>query len=663
MLDVLKRLFPPRSKQSATTRLTYDAVRGTDAVWTPRNFTDLVKEGFEQVSWVYACVNLLTKAALSVRWYVVVDGKEVPDHPLIKLLHRPNDMTSGPAFVESVYGFWLLTGNSYIEIVGLPNRPPLELWSKRPDRMKVIPDPVTLVRGYRYEISGQSYDYDRANIVHIKTWAPLNDWYGMSPISAAARGIDLFNTGQAHNLALVQNGARPSGAWISQTPMTDRQLARARQELDAASLLGRRGRPMVLEGGVSWQELGLSPKDLDWLQGQEDAARQIHAVFGVHPVLTGMTEGTYENQKQVMRSVMINSVLPFLDVFSQELVSALSSRYKQNIQLMYDKDAFDALSEDQESLWKRAETGWVNGLLTRNEARTIVGFDAVPEGDTFFGSAGVVPEVRSVRSTEGSAEFRYWKSRVDLQRSWEDRLEPVIRSLFDEERSRISEVLKGVNNSTEVYQRVSEQIRPQDWEDRLFPWWLASMAAGGENALGQLSRSKSVKLVIPDEPSDIFMQIFGIFASRSLDYAVNHVPKVVGQITLVTLAELQNAIFDGIALGLSIPDLAALIDELYLEQIIPNRSTVIARTEIIAATNYGSRQAAKGTGLELTKRWISTFDGRARPTHEAAGLTPAIGIDSLYSVGSARLMFPGDPEGPAEEVIQCRCTEVYQEVS
>lgn len=361
-------------------------VTGAQAVWTPRDYAHLAEEGYTETAWVYAVIDVLTRAVAPTKFYVQVNDKEADGHPLARLLQRPNPSMGGASFISALYGYYLLSGNSYVELVGGATASKAdELWLKRPDRMRVLPGSRdTLVAGYEYVADGKTPTRIPADKVrHIKTWHPLNDWYGLAPIEAAARGVDLFNEGQAHNLALMQNGARPTGAWVSQSGLNDKEYARLRKELDELSTPSRRGGSLLLEGDVSWQNLGVTPKDLDWLRGQADAARQIHAVYGVHPVLTGLDTGTYENQRQAMRSLLTGTVLPFMDVLVSELNEWLGPRYPGAV-LYYDRDAYPALGDDQESLWRRAERGYTRGFITRNEARVMVGYDPVAGGDDFI---------------------------------------------------------------------------------------------------------------------------------------------------------------------------------------------------------------------------------------------------------------------------------------
>lgn len=129
-------------------------------------------------------------------------------------------------------------------------------------------------------------------------------------------------------------------------------------------------------------------------------------------------------------------------------------------------------------------------------------------------------------------------------------------------------------------------------------------------------------------------------------------------------ALVQRQIADAVTEGTSGPDLADQIDQTLDATATPrweNRATVVARTEAIGALNGGrsdgqTQIAARRPG-PWEKMWIATLDGRTRPTHIAAD-RQRVPVNGLFSVGAAMLRHPGDPDGPPDEVIQCRCTTV-----
>lgn len=152
-----------------------------------------------------------------------------------------------------------------------------------------------------------------------------------------------------------------------------------------------------------------------------------------------------------------------------------------------------------------------------------------------------------------------------------------------------------------------------------------------------------------------------LYAPDVLVYLLTMAGEKVSQINAYTLALLQSTLEEGVQAGEALKDLSKRIDDLYLLQIIPNRSQTIAATEVAAANNYGSHEAAKASDLTLNKVWLATEDGHTRATHsEADGQT--VGLDEPFEVGGSQLMYPGDSSmgADASEVVNCRCTQYYQ---
>ena len=123
----------------------------------------------------------------------------------------------------------------------------------------------------------------------------------------------------------------------------------------------------------------------------------------------------------------------------------------------------------------------------------------------------------------------------------------------------------------------------------------------------------------------------------------------------------------GANLGESIPKLAARVDNVLsttASERWPNRATVVARTETIGALNAGRADAfvavAEVVDQPMEKLWLATDDRRTRITHDLAD-GQRVPVGAPFIVGGFPLAFPGDPTGPAQEVIQCRCTMLLVE--
>lgn len=153
------------------------------------------------------------------------------------------------------------------------------------------------------------------------------------------------------------------------------------------------------------------------------------------------------------------------------------------------------------------------------------------------------------------------------------------------------------------------------------------------------------------------------FAAQYLAEVENRLVRVPDEAYEVVAGQVQA----GAALGEGIPELAARVDNALStteSERWPNRATVIARTEAVGALNAGRSDAFRAFSDEvetdLEQVWLATDDARTRRSHaEADGQRVPLG--QPFIVGGVPLMFPGDPSGPAHEVIQCRCTMLLVE--
>lgn len=142
-------------------------------------------------------------------------------------------------------------------------------------------------------------------------------------------------------------------------------------------------------------------------------------------------------------------------------------------------------------------------------------------------------------------------------------------------------------------------------------------------------------------------------------YVENQLPYRITGVTKTTEDKVRSIISKAVEDGKSIPDIAREIDKLGLDDVIRNRSTVVARTEIVNASNKGSIMGARSTRLDLQKEWISTLDNRTRVDHADAN-GQVVEIDSDFLIGGYEADYPGDPSLPASQSIQCRCTQVFK---
>jgi len=299
--DWMRRALGVEVKASATTQA---IVRNLpDAVWTPRDYQALSREGYATNPWVYACITEIARGIAGIPWRLYQGrgeaARELDSHPLLDLLRRPNPEQGYGAWAEQLVSFLLIAGNSYVEAVGPDRGAPRELYVLRPDRMRVLPDAQNRVRGYRYEVSTARIDLDTEHCLHIRLFSPLDDWYGMSPLEAAARAIDQDNELARYEVRLLQNQAMPGMVLRSQDALDDRQYDRLKQQIQQLYQgTDNVGRPMILDGGLEAQPLSFSPQDMSMDKSMLWSAQRICAAFGVPGELVGLMSATYQNRRE-----------------------------------------------------------------------------------------------------------------------------------------------------------------------------------------------------------------------------------------------------------------------------------------------------------------------------------------------------------------------------
>ncbi|MDR1333388.1 MAG: phage portal protein [Holosporales bacterium] len=349
------------------------------------DYDDLSEIGYKKNVIVYRCVQLISRAIASVDWILQkpVDSDDAHEilhkHEILDLISRPNSKQYKTTFMEEAISNLLLSGNSYITVVRDSKDIPRELHLLRPDRVRVIPGVSSIPLGYEYSIGEMSrlFDVDQetghSNLLHIKLFNPLDDWYGMSPVEVALSSINQHNAIAQQNTSFLHNGGRPSGALMYKSSIDPQKRDELKENLRTLYEGGRNaGKILLLEGNFEWREMGLSPKDLDFISGKELAAKEIALAFGVPSILIGcMSSATFANYKEARYNLWEETIIPLLNIIAGEFSNWLQSIFKTEYRLWYDLDSIPALSKRRESEWKKINDA---EFLTINEKREELGY-------------------------------------------------------------------------------------------------------------------------------------------------------------------------------------------------------------------------------------------------------------------------------------------------
>ncbi|HEX6740959.1 MAG TPA: phage portal protein [Sphingomicrobium sp.] len=296
---------------------------------------------------------------------------------------RAAEMVQADGLLESIAANLLLHGNGYVQLIADDRDRPLELCLLRPERVSVVCDERGWPVAYLYRAGGQVRRFqrrdalERQQVAHVKALHPRDDHYGMGCIEAAIAAASVHNRAAKWNKALLDNAARPSGA-LSYEPadgsaLSPEQFKRLKEELAGEfSGTSNAGRPLLLEGGLKWQALSLTPADMDFVALKEGAARDIALAFGVPPVLVGLPgDATYANAREAGRALYRQTILPLAGRILNAL-SAMLSDWLGPVRLAVDTDQLSELADDRAKLWDALGAA---SFLSDSEKREMLGFN------------------------------------------------------------------------------------------------------------------------------------------------------------------------------------------------------------------------------------------------------------------------------------------------
>ena len=349
-----------------------------DPRWTPYKYEALAEEGFQKNVFAYRAINLISKSVSSIPLIakkVNDTTKNTEDKIIAEILQRPNSNQSRSSFLENIVNYLMISGNAFVH-----HNDNGELRCLRSDRIQIVPNKSrTAVDYYVYSVDSSKLNLKKEDILHLKLFNPLNDWYGFSPLQAAFRAIDQYNEMSNHNLAVMQNGGRPSGCLVVKNAenLTEEQKIQLRSDIQSAySGAKNAGKIMIMEGGLEWKEMGKSLKDLDFDSGKNTVAREIAQAFGVPPVLVGIQDSVFMTYKEARLHFWEDTILPMAEFIRLEFSNWLSVKFNKRIEIILDLDAVSALSSRRESLWNKISNA---DFLTINEKREILGYLPIKE--------------------------------------------------------------------------------------------------------------------------------------------------------------------------------------------------------------------------------------------------------------------------------------------
>mgnify|MGYP003648244195 CR=1 FL=1 len=384
-------------KKSSATSILHNPTAGYIS-YSNFNTEKMQKEGYEQNVVVYRCVDMIAKEVAKVPFVLFSNEKKIEKHPLLSLLDNPNPMQSKSEYFIDVISQKLITGNAYLETAypdkGLDIRPtktPVYLYSLNPTNMKILKGRNNIPSGYEFSLGGQSMVFPvgisgESNILHLKTFNPLSKWEGMSPIQSAAYNIDQLNLSNQWNNNILKNSGNVSGI-IETGELTPEQVSMFKEQLE--SFKGSSSKSlMTLPTGVKYQQMGLTPGDLNFAEGIKMSSQMIAFAFGVPYDLVNTDQAKYENLDKAKELLWDNAVKPHLEHIITEFNTWLVPRYGKGLKLGYDEDSVEAISTKRD---RKRQSLEASSFMTINEKRLAMGLNKLDGADTLLTEMNKIP--------------------------------------------------------------------------------------------------------------------------------------------------------------------------------------------------------------------------------------------------------------------------------
>jgi len=356
-----------------------------------------MREGYKRNAVVNRCVNLISSEVSKIPFILLNEKNEQVDNlndDLLRLLNNPNLSQSKIEFFNSVMVNYLIYGNSYIRAnyeTKEENTDPQN--NKIPIILDCL-DPLLIKIKDNYYEYGTGVDAIKypifldgsSNILHLKAFS--NDGLGISTIQALEDQINQINLSNEWNNNVLQNSGNVSAVIeidreVSLSPNQVEDLKLSMQQYKGSRSLSM----MTLPRGLKFNKTGLTPTDLNFQSGIEQASKTIAFTFGV-PVDLLMGQATYENLDKAKEQLWDNAVKPHLSHLLTELNRWLTPRYNDRYKLHYDEDSVEAISTKRDRKRQSLES---STFMTINEKREAMGLEPLEGADTLLTEMSKIP--------------------------------------------------------------------------------------------------------------------------------------------------------------------------------------------------------------------------------------------------------------------------------
>ena len=675
-MDIFKQLFnrAEKSIKLPIINSTSSMIKGSR--YTMPNDKEDSSYFKEYKNWVFACINARAEELASIDLYLENQDteEEIKSHPVLDLLNDVNPNTTRYELFFATQAFLDLTGNAYWYLAreneGKGKIKQIYLLS--PEKMNLIVDKDNglNILGYKYGKGSDEVIFNKNEIIHFKNFNPSGSYpmphRGIGIVQASLWAIETDNEARNWNYSFFKNSARPDGILKTDQVLGDDEFKRLKDQWEQAHRgSGNNGKPAILEGGLNWQDISKTQKDMDFVAQRTFSRDEILSLFRVPKTVVGITDDVNRANAEASDYVFAKrTIKPLMDRFVTVLNEYLLPEFGET-KLKFEFE--NPVPEDRLVELQEYSLG-INKWLTRNDIRREEGLIESDNGDVFYGPFSDAPQdaVTQTKAVRVSKSDQVIENKVYNFVAKLKKKEITYRKLTNAQKEihkeiwvkrfdkNEKELIKDVNGyfkkqEEEVLANAKEEyagLKPKEFklkgiDDVLFdekkaiatgislitPHLRTFLKEGGEMADSQTGGEFNIN----NTDTVKFIQDRSKFFAESINNTTRE----------ALLGGIKNALDNNAGFD----EITQVITNVY-QDAYNYRTERIARTEVSSALNEGSLQAYKQAGIEEVE-WVAVLDdATADECIDNDGEIRKIG-DSFSS---------GETQPPNH--IQCRCTTV-----
>ena len=556
------------------------------------------------------------------------ERSQIATHPILTLLDFANEFQTGQEIIELTQLHMDLAGKAYWYLPRNRLGVPVEIWIIPPHLMKIVPSEKGFIAGYVYQ-GEEKVPFNKNEIIRFPMPDPINPYGGIGYAQPAAVELDSEIYAGRWNRNFFYNSARADAVLSTEDSLTEEQYEQLRQQWSTRHEgVSRAHKIAILEGGLKYQQIQVSQKDMDFSNLRKQTRENLLFTFGMPLSVMGISENVNRANAEAGDYTFARWLIkPRLTRIKNKLNEQLLPMFPQakGVEIDFDEVVPETIDQKKDL----AESGVKAGWMTINEARKMNGLDPVSGGEVFLIPFNMMPtpvnepietppsapppeEPKSKGFTEEQKEA-YWRIYVQKTENQEVKFRQILKRLLGEQSK---EVVSNYQNSGKAEFNLKASI------------------AKFKKAFQPL-----IAWIYEDAFEDVINELKGVKQSpAALEWIEKRSLEMATSINSTTRDSLRIALREGLARGESIPQITDRIKG-FFEETYKGRATRIARTEVIAASNEGAISGYEEMGIKKGEFYTALDE---RVCEECMALH-----GNIYPMGEAHGLIPVHPS--------CRC--------